>query len=162
MLFFAEKRKNFRLVPAVVFIYDSSRLLFLIALSVIFLNPEFEFKIINLPMMMFMAPNALFPLMAFFLFVHFQESRVFIPLYIIGKALCLLCVIIWMFFTLRQISDIREIRWALFLCAADLATILGTVMLNGESAPEAAILKIEVQESSIPESTITESAEGGE
>ena len=136
------KAKKLRLVPAVIFIYDSARFFFLIALLAVFLVPDPEFKKINLPLMMFASPNALFPLMSFFLLIRFELSASFKPLYIIGKALCLLCVAIWLFFPIRQLSNIREILLALFLFAADLAAILGIAMLDEERPPESIHVKI--------------------
>ena len=162
MPFLTEKRRKIRLVPAVVFVYDCTRLFFLIAVLAIFLNPDLEFKIINLPMMMFIAPNALFPLMSFFLLIFFRQSRAFIPLYIIGKALCLLCLIVWMFYMLDKISGIREILWAVLLCVADFATIMGAVLQSGERTGETVIPETVIPAITISESAKTEETEGGE
>ena len=129
------KIRSLRLVPAVVFIFDCSRLLFLVALSGVFLRPGPDFKSINLPLMMFVSPNALFPLISFFLLIRFDISKAYIPLYITGKALCLICLTVWLLFTLRQISDIRAVLWAVFLSAADLATIMG-MALHSEEYPQ--------------------------
>ncbi|MCL1812473.1 MAG: hypothetical protein FWG29_02995 [Treponema sp.] len=126
------KFKNLRLVPAVVFIYDCSRLLFLVALSGVFLRPGPDLKSINFPLMMFVSPNALFPLISFFLLIRFDIFKAYIPLYITGKALCLVCLTVWLFFGLRQILGIREILWPVFLSAADLASIMGTALYNTE------------------------------
>ena len=135
------KIKNLRLVPLVVFVFDCSRLLFLVALSGVFLRPGPDFKSINLPLMMFVSPNALFPLISFFLLIRFDISKAYIPLYITGKALCLVCLVAWLFFTLRQIFSIREILWSVFLSAADLATIMGIALKNAESFHENSVVE---------------------
>lgn len=146
------KPKNLRLVPVTIFIYDSARLFFIIALLALYAKTGPDFMGINLPLMMFAAPNALFPLMSFFIFLRPGLSKAFVPLYLIGKILCVLCLMIWLFFTFRQIYFAREILWALFLCAADLATVLGTALINEERA-------LSIIET---ENTIAEAVEGGE
>ena len=148
------KAKNFRMVPAVIFIYDCSRLLFLVMVSGFFLRPEPDLKTINFPLMMFVSPNALFPLISFFLLIRFDVSKAYIPLYITGKALCLVCLTVWLFFGLRHILSIREIPWPVFLCAADLVTIMG-IALQGIESPHG---------NSVVEAprTNVQAAEGGE
>ena len=133
------KIRHLRLVPAAVFIFDCSRFLFLLVILAVFLNTALDFKIVRLPLIMYASPNALFPLMSFFLLIRFNASRAFIPLYIVGKALCLLCVIIWILFSLKQKQGLfaPEVMWLMFLSAADLGTIMGMSTITvtaGETA----------------------------
>jgi hypothetical protein len=123
-------RKASRLVPAAIFFYDCSRLLFLLTLLYTIQSTGLQMHISNLPLMMYSAPNALFPLMSFFLLIRSDGYGNFIPLYITGKVLALLCMLIWLFFVFQQIIDIRRVMWAIFFCAADLGTIMGMAMQN--------------------------------
>ena len=129
----------FRIVPAAVFIYDCSRLFFMIVLLSVFLKPGTDYKIIRLPLIMFASPNALFPLMSFFLFVRFTASRAYIPLYITGKTLSMLCAAIWILISNKPAFNTQEILWVIFLSAADLGTIMGmvTVMPSGHGVETA-------------------------
>ena len=165
------KEKNLRIVPAVIFIYDCFRFLFLITVLAFFLRPDPELRISKLPLIMYASPNALFLLMSFFLLIRFEASRPYIPLYAIGKFLCVLSMIIWLFFTLEAQRDLlfiqqfKEILWAMFLVAADLAAILGMV-LQIEDAPQKSTM---IAVSAAQAATVTQAAqplvsaaEGGE
>jgi len=118
-----------RLVSGVVFVYDCSRLAFLLFVLAVAPKPEFNFSPV-----MYAAPNALFPLMSFFLLVRFDKSRPYIPLYMIGKALALVSLGVWLFFMLRYGEPTRIALWGLCLCAADLGTILG-MSIRSEDTP---------------------------
>jgi len=124
------KTKGFRLVTAAIFVYDCSRLAFLISLLHSHLSTAPDSGSLTIPFMMYTAPNALFPLMSFFLFNSLDLYRSYIPLYITGKILALLCMLIWLLFTLQYLFDTYKILWAVFFCAADLGTIMGMAMQN--------------------------------
>lgn len=136
-----EKAKILRIVPAAIFFYDCFRLLFLFAMLVFFQMLYPEFRINNFPLIMYTSPNALFPMMAFFLLIRYKDSRPFIPLYITGKILCVLCMMIWLVFTLNARRDFifmeqfKKILWVLFLITADLAAIMGMI-LQIEETPQ--------------------------
>jgi hypothetical protein len=150
-----EKAKNFRLVPAVIFIYDCSRLFFLIALLTFFFRTGPEFQIIKFPLLVYTSPNAIFPLMSFFLLVRFNNSRTFIPLYITAKSLSLLCMILWIVISLRLVSHSSVFIWAVSLSAADMGTIMGMAT--------AGIMEPVFTEPAFTEpAAITEPVEGGE
>ena len=126
------KTKGFRLVTAAIFVYDCSRLAFLISLLYNYLGTAPDSGNLTIPFIMYAAPNALFPLMSFFLFIRLNLYRSYIPLYITGKALALLCMLVWLFFTMQYLFDTYKILWAVFYCAADLGTIIGMIMQNIE------------------------------
>ena len=126
------RSKGFRLVTAAIFVYDCSRLAFLISLLYTYLGTAPDSGNLTIPFMMYAVPNALFPLMSFFLFIRLDLYRAYIPLYITGKALALLCMLIWLLFTLQYLFDSGRVMWAVFFCAADLGTIMGVVMQNIE------------------------------
>jgi hypothetical protein len=112
-------------VPIAVFVYDCFRLLFLLTLLVQYLKHGMGF---NIPLFMYAAPNALFLLMSFSLLIRPDDFRAYIPLYITGKALSLLCMVIWLVITMGQMLNVKGILWVLFLSAADMGTIMGTAL----------------------------------
>jgi hypothetical protein len=122
--------KHFRAGSAAVFIFDCSRFLFLIALLSVLLKTGPGLGVATIPLMMYAAPNALFPLMSFFLLTRHDDSGAYVPLYIVGKALCVLCAFVWLLFLMRQEQGFlaSRIMWLLFLSAADLGTIIGTAL----------------------------------
>jgi hypothetical protein len=143
-----------RTVRTAVVIYDCSRLLFLLILLSAFMGPgpagQFRSTGLNLPFMMYAAPQALFPLMSFFLLIRLEISKAYIPLYISGKGFCILCLALWLAAAFGPAGGIsRSVLWTFFMAAADLGTILGMVVLqpgrgttgrdgvpdNGTSAP---------------------------
>ena len=130
MSVYGEKAKSFRLVPAVIFIYDCSRLFFLVALLMFFLRPGLESGIAKFPLLVYTSPNALFPLMSFFILIRINYSRAFIPLYITGKSLSLLCMMLWILFSLRFTPNSAVLKWAVSLSAADLGTIMGMITVR--------------------------------
>ena len=127
------KGRSHRLVSAAIFVYDCSRFLFLLAALEIFLKPGPDFRAVTFPLLMYVSPNALFPIMAFFLFIRFDSFRAYIPLYVTGKVFSLLCVSMWLLFPLRSIFNVTYIFnvtapgivWVVSLGAADLGTIVG-------------------------------------
>ena len=128
--------RKFRLVPAVVFVYDCSRLLFLIVLLTDFIKPVLDLSTVKVPLMMYASPNALFPLMSFFLLLRFEASKAYIPLYITGKFLSLICIMIWVIYSYRQVDNVLDVLWAVFFSAADLGSIMGMTTLLGENVTE--------------------------
>ena len=120
--------KKIRLVPAVIFVYDCSRLYFLVLLLELFLRSRPDLGGNAIPLTMYAVPNALFLVMSFFLLFRFEAFKAYVPLYVIGKSLCILCIMVWVFFASRQVSGLREIMWAVYLCAADAGTIAGTIL----------------------------------
>ena len=135
MFGYGGKEKNFRLVPAVIFLYDCSRLYFLILMLPFFTFGQ-GFESVKFPFLAYFSPNVLFPLMSFFLLIRFEASKAFIPLYITGKSLSLLCMIIWILFALRGVSDFSMLFWSFSLCAADLGTIMGFATAAEPTAAE--------------------------
>ena len=117
--------RNFRIVPGVVFIYDCFRLFFIMALLMLFLKPGTDHRALRIPFVMFASPNAFFPLMSFFLCIRFDASKAFIPLYITGKALSVLCAGVWVIVLFQAVFAKPDIIWVVFLCAADLGTVMG-------------------------------------
>jgi len=124
--------KTPRIVPAAILFFDCSRLLFLLTLLAAYMRPHEMIRGSGFPYMMCAAPNVLFPLMSFFLFIRLENFKAFIPLYITGKSLALLCMILWLFTSFIQINitGLERIVWAVFLGLADLGTIMGMAVLG--------------------------------
>ncbi|MDR2551867.1 MAG: hypothetical protein LBD31_01685 [Treponema sp.] len=134
------KENSCFLVRASLFVYDCSRFLFLL-LVFLALNPggsgPFQNPAGVFPHVMYAAPNALFPLMSFFLLIRFGLSRAYIPLYATGKALCVLCLFIWLILAIRWFRQIpRLLVWPFFIGAADLGSVMGAFLLHGSAAGE--------------------------
>jgi hypothetical protein len=129
-------------VRTAVFVYDCSRLLFLLTLLTAYLGPGpvsmFQDAGGTLPYMMYAAPQALFPLMSFFLLIRFEFSKAYIPLYMTGKILCLLCILVWMFFTIQKMRELPQFMvWSFFISAADIGSIMGMVLLQMQQSASA-------------------------
>jgi hypothetical protein len=124
-----------------VFTYDCGRLLFLITLLMAYAAANqgaagfFQGSGMIFPYVMYAAPNALFPLMSFFLLIRFTSSRTYIPLYLTGKGLSFFCTFLWLFFSLPRLREMPQLMlWPFALAAADLGTLVGMVLL--QDAPE--------------------------
>jgi hypothetical protein len=122
-------------VSVAILFFDCSRLLFLLALLAAQVKPAEMFRIGGFPYIMCAAPNALFPLISFFLFIYPQMSKPYIPLYITGKCLALLCMVLW-FMDRLVISGADSIMWVFFLGIADIGTIMGMAVLGTISSEE--------------------------
>ncbi|MDR1307927.1 MAG: hypothetical protein LBK74_10190 [Treponema sp.] len=156
-----------RTVRTAVVIYDCSRLLFLVILLAAFTGsgPAGLFRGMgrNLPFMMYAAPQALFPLMSFFLLIRLEISKPYIPLYITGKAIGIMCLIFWLAAAFGPAGEIpRSMSWALFMGAADLGTILGMVLLFIFSRGEAGEAPAGAEDEGTGTPVFAETPEGGE
>jgi hypothetical protein len=159
-------REPHRTVRTVVVVYDCSRLLFLLFLLTAFTGsgPAGMFRGAggNLPFMMYAAPHALFPLMSFFLLFRLEPSKAYIPLYITGKAFCILCLILWL--TFSPAGEIPyPMLWPVFIGAADLGTILGMVVLQSTfSRGEVGVQQNDAQDDGAGTRVLAETPDGGE
>ncbi|MDR2072923.1 MAG: hypothetical protein LBP60_05785 [Spirochaetaceae bacterium] len=141
------------MVRAAIFLYDCSRLFFLLILTGALSGPLGMFRGVDqtFPYMTLAAPNALFPLMSFFLLFRFEISRPYLPLYISGKTLGLLSILLWLFFLFSQAGpsgllelmdqdSARPMAWIFLTGIVDLGTILGMILLQinmpSKKAPE--------------------------
>ncbi|MDR2182092.1 MAG: hypothetical protein LBN92_05365, partial [Treponema sp.] len=115
---------------ALLLAYDCLRLLVLLALFSLF-NPGPAGITASFPFLMYTAPNALFPLMSLFLLIRFEASRLYIPLYVTGKLIVLVCAAAWLLVNLRIAAAQRLLFWT-FAALADFGSLLGVVLLKGE------------------------------
>jgi hypothetical protein len=98
------------------------------------------------PYVVYMVPNALFPLMTYFLWIRLSLYRSYIALYTAGKTIGVVSIIGWCMFTFRTlitadsmtVSMIMEqpnsviAGFILILSALDALTIFGGLMLNNK------------------------------
>lgn len=125
----------------VLFVYDCLRLFFLLSLLALSAGSSGGFLGISggagFPFMVYAAPNALFPLMSFFLMIRPAESRAFAPLYASGKIIAAAALSAWIVLAVLRRGAISP-AWAFFLGAADLASAAGAVLLKVPNQPAAA------------------------
>ena len=108
---------------------------------IIFMNPLEYSGTVQVPYLLYSAPNALFPLMAFFLLIRPREYHAYLSLYIAGKSVALSAALGWLLFFFLRLPDTWRIQGAgililpgfiLLAAALDSLTILGgMVMHNG-------------------------------
>jgi hypothetical protein len=122
-----------------IFFYDSLRVFFLLALlSGVTGDPSGPGGMfqgapdgIRFPYILYAAPNALFPLLSFFLLIRPGESAAFIPLYITGKIISTAALAGWIFSVFLKLNGLPPLL-LLFFClgAADTTAAAGTALLN--------------------------------
>jgi hypothetical protein len=122
-----------------IFFYDSLRVFFLLTLLAGVAGdpsgPGGMFQGapdgIRFPYIIYAAPNALFPLMAFFLLIRPGESAAFIPLYISGKVISTAALAGWVLFAFLKLKSL-PVFILLFFClgAADITAAAGMALLN--------------------------------
>jgi hypothetical protein len=128
----------YRPLRLILFIYDCIRLLFLIGFCAVLL-PLFDIDAAGsggiFPVLVYAAPNALFPLMTLFLWRRFSAHDAYITLYIAGKTVMVAASLGWILFTLPGID--RELigryiagLWVLFLIIADTLSVMACLMLR--------------------------------
>jgi hypothetical protein len=130
-----EKLKPLRLA---LLIYDALRLAALALLIALFTGPKDNTLAGAFPYIVYAAPNCLFPLMTFFLFLRLREYQAFLPLYMAGKVLGVMVFIGWMsfqapFLRVNIAADFPASLWylglSLLLFFADIGTILGVYII---------------------------------
>ncbi|MDR2109865.1 MAG: hypothetical protein LBP32_01010 [Spirochaetaceae bacterium] len=130
----------YRPLRMVLFTYDLIRLIvmigFLTSLMPLWGGGENGF-----PHLVYMVPNALFPLMTLFLRANLNLHRAYLPLYMAGKSIAAGATVGWMVFSLARIDILSLLNNAVFFAGlactvffalADMGTILGArVLLKG-------------------------------
>jgi hypothetical protein len=93
--------RTFRPLRGVLCIYDVLRLILMI--EVIFLFVSHSEGQAGFPILAYMAPNALFPLIAFFLWRRPEYGRPYLYLYSAGKIICIVANLGWLLFSYKNI-----------------------------------------------------------
>jgi hypothetical protein len=138
----------YRSLKVSILIYDLLRLFGILwILPGLMIVPEAEGGII-FPLFVYGAPNALFPLMGFFLVVNVEDYKPFTFLYIAGKAIAITANLGWFFFSLPRLPEaliantlgtIFTLGFLLILAVLDALAVLGVsvciIKRRGEVIP---------------------------
>ena len=118
----------YRPLTAALFFYEVLKVLFMVILQ--FISPQESTAIGILPV--YISSNALFPIMALFIWLKPEEYRNYITLYIAGKVITLVSFIAWLFFSPREFVWMVNIEKSvlvlgayILLNLADILSILG-------------------------------------
>jgi hypothetical protein len=95
----------------ILFSYELFRLLILAVLFAVFSPPEGVVTGGAFPYLVYVTPNALFPLMTFFMCLRPVEYRNYLPLYMAGKVVAVVAFYVWGFFILKA-SILEYLRMA--------------------------------------------------
>jgi hypothetical protein len=95
------KKRPYRPLSLVLFIYDFFRLFFMLELLIAAIprTPDAPW----FPYLVYAAPNALFPLMGLFLLSRPGEYRSYISLYVAGKIIVIVSILGWIVFSFQSI-----------------------------------------------------------
>ena len=129
-----------RPLRAGLFFYEVFRLLMLVVFLVLApMEPSFPMGAgaFHLPHVIYLSSNALFPLMALFVWLRPDEYRNYLPLYMAGKIIGGVSFYVWEFFSARQFLGTGNAAMALilmggtaFLCLADILSVWGAWTLK--------------------------------
>ena len=118
----------YRPLGAVLFFYEALRLLLLVILLLIAPREG----PVNGVLSAYLSPNALFPLMALFVWLRPEEYRNYLNLYIAGKVIVLVSFYVWVIFSSREFLGVEDaarsvllLGGCLFLCLADNLSVMG-------------------------------------
>jgi hypothetical protein len=129
----------YRPLRAALFIYECVRLAFLIW-AFCFLQPGDGAGVF--PWLVYAVPNDLFPLMTLFLWRQFSRYGAYMPLYVSGKCIALVSLIIFCIFSRQNMFNALYLRapgimmivgGLLFLLAGDMLSAAGGLALAGKT-----------------------------
>ncbi|MDR3138711.1 MAG: hypothetical protein LBT95_03445 [Treponema sp.] len=103
----------------ILFMYEMARLVFVAAAARGFMAAEGSGTEFFSPYVVFMAPNALFPLMSLFLWLHLERYRPYLSLYMAGKIVSVVSAAAWI------VSSFRKIPESLYAGGAQALVLLG-------------------------------------
>ena len=134
----------YRPLRGCILIYDLIRLFSLVSVIILFMSPSEYSGTFQVPYLVYTAPNALFPLMAFFLLIRPRESHSYLSLYIAGKTVTISAALGWLVFFFFKLSDTLRIQgvrililpgFILLAVTLDSLSVLGGMVLrNGFQA----------------------------
>jgi hypothetical protein len=125
----------YRPIRAILFVYELFRLLILTVLLAVFSVSEGAVAGGIFPYLVYAAPNALFPLMALFMWLRPGEYRHYLRLYMAGKVIAAAAFCGWGFFAPKSLEPERLTEvfilfggtFVLNLC--DILSVLGSWIL---------------------------------
>jgi hypothetical protein len=131
--------ESYRPLRLIFFIYDLVRLIVMVSLLSAFFPPGNSGDDQVFPLLFYVVPNGLFPLMSLFLWIRLDAYKPYIALYMAGKVLAVVAVFAWLIFSLPTITHALSVNTrpsftvvgtALLLTLGDALTILGGVVLK--------------------------------
>jgi hypothetical protein len=113
----------YRPLRLIFFVFDFIRLAAMISLLMTVVSPADSEGGGVFPYVFYTVPNGLFPLISFFLLFRLNAHKPYIALYMAGKILAVVAVLVWLVFSLPHI------RGALLAVPRHTFTVIGTVLL---------------------------------
>ena len=123
-----------------VFIYEILRLLLLSGILTFLAEPESVIRGGIFPYLVYLSPNALFPLMSLLLLLRLNEYRNYLQLYLVGKIAAVTLYIVWtIFYFPPELGFMKAgsfAEWmillggAFFICLGDTLSVFGIWILN--------------------------------
>ncbi|MDR2759844.1 MAG: hypothetical protein LBB78_10755 [Spirochaetaceae bacterium] len=118
-------------------------------------NPEASW----FPYLVYAVPNALFPLMGFFLLLRPEEYKGYVSLYLAGKTITVVSAIGWLIFSFQGIfisagsapEFIRVLGLVFCFIVLDTASMLGSSFLKSKLYRKPPPEPVEIVEETIPE-----------
>lgn len=111
-----------------IFIYEFFRFMVMIGIFAVFRSWQgagsgaFVEKVF--PYVIYVVPNALFPLMTYFLWIRFSLYKAYIALYIAGKTIVVVSIIGWGVFSFKSMLTSTGIDWTSMLMIAGVTLLL--------------------------------------
>ena len=128
----------YRPLRATLFFYEVFRVLLLVVFLFIASLEGFASGAF-FPYLVFLSANALFPLMALFVWLRPQEYRNYLTLYMAGKFIAMASFFAWELFTTREFPGMENIAkgmillgGSVFISVADIFSIGGAWTLNNK------------------------------
>ena len=126
----------YRPLRAVLFFYECLRLLLLVVF-ILLASPDAAVYGTFFPYLVFLSPNALFPLMALFVWLKEEIFRNYLSLYMAGKIISVVLFFVWEIFSSRHFSVGDDVLRSLILLGGsilinflDILSIWGAWILN--------------------------------
>ena len=105
-----------------LFVYECARIVILIV-GLVYSIPEAG----TFPCLVFAASSALFPLMAMFIWLNVFRYREYLPLFLAGKCIGIILLVLWSIFQRGIITDFFNIK--MILLSGDIFAIIITIMI---------------------------------
>ncbi|MCL2319010.1 MAG: hypothetical protein FWC45_02915 [Treponema sp.] len=97
------------------------------------------------PYLVYLSANALFPLMALFVWLRIEEYKNYLPLYLAGKIIGVVSFYAWEFFSPRDFPGAENVVISMvllggsaFISLADILSVWGAWVLNNKCRPKPA------------------------
>jgi hypothetical protein len=115
-----------------IFVYDVLRLIVMLETAVLFALPAGGLEEAAFPLLAYMAPNALFPMMALLFWLRPDEYRPYVFLYIAGKIVGIMANLGWLAFSIKN-TGLDMIIGGDFRSRVFLGSAFITIFLDGLS-----------------------------